>query len=353
MPTIFTKDTLRASVEAATGGKVTVMYDDKGYPSYMHIIPKFRVEDIDSSLGSGVHPAFVVGGVEKTEIFIGQHLAHVRDDRAVSLPGLDPKTSVTFDQAKTFCKNKGSGWHLMSNWEWAAVSLWALKNGFQPRGNTNYGRSHEATYETAVRVDGVLPGTTSGTGRAPTGSGTASWRHDNTYTGIADLVGNIWEWQDGLKLVDGKLIMPNDNNYMLDEAQWSDTGVRFDASAAGGGIDGSYGDVGDPIISDSISNYSGPVGDSGYYDYTYLAEWKSMPAKSGYTVPVNVKQACIAPYDSINPKGGVWARNYGERLPLHGGNWKSGGDAGLFALNLIFARSYSYSNVGFRPAYVM
>mgnify|MGYP003609996268 CR=1 FL=1 len=61
----FLKDTLRESVEAATGGKVTVLYDDKGYPSYMNVIPKFKVEDIDASLGTGVHPAFIVGGVEK------------------------------------------------------------------------------------------------------------------------------------------------------------------------------------------------------------------------------------------------------------------------------------------------
>ena len=66
----FLKDTLRESVEAATGGKVTVLYDDKGYPSYMNVIPKFKVEDIDASLGTGVHPAFIVGGVEKSEIFI-------------------------------------------------------------------------------------------------------------------------------------------------------------------------------------------------------------------------------------------------------------------------------------------
>ena len=37
----FLKDTLRESVEAATGGKVTVLYDDKGYPSYMNVIVSF------------------------------------------------------------------------------------------------------------------------------------------------------------------------------------------------------------------------------------------------------------------------------------------------------------------------
>lgn len=40
MATIITKDSLRSSVEAATGGLVTVLYDDGGHPNYMRRIPK-------------------------------------------------------------------------------------------------------------------------------------------------------------------------------------------------------------------------------------------------------------------------------------------------------------------------
>ena len=342
MPTIFTKDTLRASVEASTGGKVTVLYDDKGYPSYMHVIPKFKVEDIDPALGSGVHPAFIVGGVEKSEIFIGQHQAHVKDNRAVSLPGLDQKTYTTFDKAREYCKNKGQGWHLMTNWEWAAVALWALKNGFQPRGNTNYRRSHEATYETGVRQDGQAA-PAGGTARTLSGTGPASWRHDNTYAGIADLVGNVWEWNDGLKVVDGKIFMPADNNYALDEASWNDTGIFLDSTASG---DGS-GDDGDPVLNDTLSTPLTP--DS----YAYIPNWKDMTTASGVTVPDSLKQACVAPYGDAGQKGAIWMRNYGERLPLRGGSWYTGSDAGLFALNLYGERSVPNSSVGFRPAFIM
>ena len=45
---ISIKDAARQAVEGATGGKVTIMYDDKGYPSYMVRVPKFRIEDIDA-----------------------------------------------------------------------------------------------------------------------------------------------------------------------------------------------------------------------------------------------------------------------------------------------------------------
>lgn len=327
MPTIFTKDTLRASVEAATGGKVTVLYDDKGYPSYMNVIPKFKVEDIDPLLGTGVHPAFIVGGVEKSEIFVGQYAAHVKDGRAVSLPGLDPTASVSFDQAKAYCKNKGQGWHLMTNWEWAAIALWSLKNGFQPRGNTNYGKSHEAAYETAVRQDRLAPGTASGTARTLTGSGPVSWRHDNTYAGISDLVGDIWEWNDGLKIVDGKIFMPADNNYALSEAQWNDTGIFIDTGAV--------------LSNAKTANWNASI-----------PNWKATTTKAGVTIPNSLKQAAIAPVDLVNPKGYFAANNEGERLPIRGGNWNTSSTAGLFALNLSSERSNVNANLGFRPAYI-
>lgn len=38
------------------------------------------------------------------------------------------------------------------------------------------------------------------------------------------------------------------------------------------------------------------------------------------------------------------------RLPIRGGNWNNGSNAGLFALNLNNARSNVNSNIGFRPA---
>jgi hypothetical protein len=37
-------------------------------------------------------------------------------------------------------------------------------------------------------------------------------------------------------------------------------------------------------------------------------------------------------------------------VPLRGGNWNNGANAGLFYLNLNNARSNSNSNIGFRPA---
>ena len=359
--TVFVKDELRSSVEAATGGKVTVLYDDLGYPSYMVRIPKFKLEDIDPDLGSGVHPAFIVGDQEKSEIFIGQFQAIVQNNRAYSLPGVDPATEINYDQAKSYCEAKGSGWHLMTVHEWAAVMLWCLKNGFEPRGNTNWGRSHEATYETGTRVDGGIPGSSSGTGRTLTGSGPASWRHDNTFAGICDLVGNVWEWIYLFKLVDGRIYVPATNDFTLSEDNWTAQDAYFDSPTAGDGSGSS--DLGEPILSDSITNYAGPTGDNSHYDYNYDSAWNTLNIKDSWDPPAILKQLCIAPkkYDGTstsvltvfqNVKGAIWVRNYGERFPRRGGVWGYGSDAGLAALYLSTSRSASGWNVGCRPAFI-
>jgi len=338
MVMVFAKDSLRASVEAATGGKVTVLYDDLGYPSYMTVIPKFNVEDIDESLGSGVHPAFLVGGVEKSEIFIGQYPAIVKDGRALSLPGVDPASGMTFDAAREYCTAKGQGWHMMTNWEWAAVALWCKANGFEPRGNSNAGRHHTLSYETGRRQDGLAPGNVSGTARTLAGSGPSSWRHDNTLAGISDMVGNIWKWIDGMKLVNGAFYMPNDNDYAADEADWAAHGVII-------ADDSGTTKLGTP--SDTLES----TGD------TNLGTWRSLATTTSYdalstAVKQRMQQAMIDPLFADDPQGAFNFNTDGETVPLRGGDWNSSSSAGLGALSLNYARANTGSHIGLIPAYI-
>ena len=51
------------------------------------------------------------------------------------------------------------------------------------------------------------------------------------------------------------------------------------------------------------------------------------------------------------PKAYLYADTEGERLPIAGGRWYNGANAGVIALYLNIARSYSFSNLGFRSAF--
>ena len=345
----FIKDAYRHAVESATGGKNTVLYDTHGNANVMVVIPKFTYDELQmtADMGTGVCTAFLKNGVEMPEVFIGKYLAS--GNQAVSMPNVDPRASINFDSAKSACQEKGGGWHLMSMHEWAALSLWCMANGVQPRGNSEYGRAHDKKWEFGKRYDGRLPNDRSGTGRTNCGSGPATWAHDQTNTGVYDLVGNVWEWQDHLKIQDGQLICAPDNDDTLLEAQWVAQACFFDSSTEGDGSGSS--NLGSPFLNSRVTKYAGPVGDNNHYDYNHRGDWKNMSKEADYVSNELMKRLMIEPVKDT--QGGIWVRNYGERLPIRGGSWGNGSGAGLAALDLGYARSNSSTNVGFRPAFAL
>lgn len=345
------KDTYRQAVEAATGGKNTVMYDDKGNPSIMVCIPRFNLSDVIDGAPDTPHPAFIVDGVVKSEIWISKYQNIVHDKRAYSIPGVDPGYGMNFDQAKEYCANKGEGWHLMTNAEWAAIALWSKKNGTMPRGNNNYGKDHSAPYETG-RQTSI---SNDKTGRVATGSGPATWSHDHTNAGIFDLNGNVREWNDGLKLVNGKIFVHQDNNFNTPENldNWVDTGVFIDNTVAGSDEKGGGKIGGDIIFSDERENpmYTGGDVDD-HYSYNSTT-FEDMGAKEGFAVPELLKYLAIAPTEGDHDGDGIYVRNYGERLPSRGGLWTVSATAGVFNLYLSHRRADSPTHLGFRSALVL
>lgn len=361
--TIFVKDELRASVEAATGGKVTVLYTASGAPSYVVPVPKFSLQDIDASLGTGVHPAFIVGGVEKNEIFVGAYQGVLKGGELLSLPGVEPSASRNHDQFVADARACGAGWHLMSNAEWAALQLWCWKNGFMPRGNSNYGRSSDNTWEAGRRADGIAPGTASGTARTLTGSGPASWRHDNSPAGISDLCGNVNEWAPGLRIVEGEIQVIANNDAALNATDFGAT------SAAWKAIDAVTGALITPTFTGSIagSNYvpttanSVRYGLSGTSNYTLVRSsggaFEGMTNPGGSPVSAaaleKLKALGLFPVDAALGGDVMYLDVTGERLPFRGGYWSGGAGAGVFCLYLTYARSYTTSSIGARPAFVL
>ena len=302
-------DGLRRSVEAASGGKMSVFYTAKGQPSYFVRIPKFNCEDAapGGEIGTGVLESFKFGAEYDAEIWVGAYAGAVLNGEGVSQPGIPTGNSINYDNARAVCQACGPGFDLQTHWDWAAIMHWCMANGFEPRGNTNYGRHHIERFETGTRQDNGVPGDSAGIGNILLGSGPASWRHDGTMSGISDLVGNVWEWMSGFKAVDGRIFLSSDNE---------------------------------------IPAESGYV-DSGF-DISESNPWASLDTTGASEI---LKRAGIVPKGINDPIGRLYTNLSGERLPIRGGSRRSAGIAGLGALSLSSARASSSSLIGFRPRF--
>jgi hypothetical protein len=303
---IWVKDKEREAFEAATGGACTIERTASGDAAHMFILPKQRWEDLVPSgeLGTGVHEAFIEGGVEKSERLIGMYLAAsmtgsgTSGTRLTSQPGLVPRLSISWDASVSAAQ--AAGLTLMSNWEWSAIAFWCMANGFQPRGNTSSGKSHSHPHEQGrnVEFDNTV-----------TGSGPNTWRHNAAANGIADLVGNVWEWQWGVKMVDGRIFLAPDNDKSLVESSWIDTGWDMPSASA--------------------------TSFAGLYN-------------SANEAPLTVRRALIMPNGVADPGGSVWTNLSGERFPLRGGARSNAGHAGPGAQLLSNERTASGTALGLR-----
>ena len=333
-------DAERYALERATGGSQTIIRDSAGNANAMFVLPRFSYADLGmtADMGTGDVTAFDFGsGSIKSEIFIGAYLAS--GSGAVSAPRQDPRAPLDHTAARAACAAKGAGWHLMTAHEWAAIALWCMANGYEPIGNTNWGRSHAKTWIVGDRADNRAPGDGAGTGRTQTGSMGAEATHNRTPIGIADLVGNVWEWQDGLLLQDGRFKLSAFNAQA--EAAWAFTDAYLDASSPTGGS---------PILSNAITNRLGAIGDNANAGNSATSDWRVMAKAGGYVSNQALRRLLIEPA-TILPQGRLDMRNFGERLPFRGGGWDDGAYAGLAALNLSSSRASTYTNLGFRPAF--
>lgn len=293
---IFKPDPERRAFEAATGGQCTIERTPNGQSSYMFVLPKTQWEDLlpDKELGEGTHEAFIEDGVEKSELLIGMHMASKVNGELVSQPGHAARRSIDWDTSVS--EAQAVNMQLMSNWEWSMVAFWCMANGFQPRGNTDYGVSHSHPWERGV-YDGDAGG---GNEYTNTGSGPNTWNHNGAANGIADLVGNKWEWQRGFKLQDGRVFMVPDNDPDLSESAWVDTG----------------------------------------WDMPSNGTWADSDAADA---PQSIKRALIAPNGVADPQGKLYTNLEGERYPMRGGSRYYRGSAGLGALRLNSPRTTSGS----------
>lgn len=340
------QDNLRTQVEAMSKGQMTVRFTTKGQPSYFHRISKFNVEDLDASLGAGVHPAFIVGGVEKDEILIGTHQAAEVSGEMVSQAGLMPRVSINHDQAVTLARASGLGFCVCTNAMYAAIALSARASGRFPRGNNNNGRAYNAQGEFGVNAAGnPTPGGSFG---APVraGSGPVAWNYPPTPFGIQNLNGNVWEWSPGMRVVDSEIQVIPDNDAVLLATDLSGSGpwqaiLASDGTLVAPGTAGTVKYATSGTAADTLTCGNG-------------AAFSSMTANTVSTAALKrLKQLGLMQPGSPIESDGFYITTTSERLPIRGGRWSSSSRAGAFALYLSLSRSSANTYIGFRPAFVI
>ena len=341
-------DDLKLSIEALSGGKNTVLFDDLGMPSVMVPFPKLKMSDLIAGGSENIHPAFSVDGVEKSVIYVSKYQNIVLNERGYSLPMRDPRASLNFDQAVTYCRNKGKGWSLTPYSLWSAIALWCRKNGTMPRGNNNYGADHAYGHEKGVPTyyeSGKIA-------RCATGSGPNTWNHNWMPDGIADLNGNVWEWCAGMRLMNGEIQIIPYANCMAADASMGASSTLWKAIAADGTLvePGTAGTLKYNYVSGHIQLTSGDITP----EDTWRGDtYQNMTLDSALTVPEIAKALLIYPDEPGGDYGGDghYMNNSGERLPICGGRWDDTSNAGVFSVLLYDARSYSGADFCFRSAY--
>ena len=338
-----------------------ILLDNAGKPSVMVRIPKMTYAQLGMGESTALFPAFIINGQEVDEIYISKYLNIVQNGRAYSLPGVDPAASMNFDQARSYCEAKGDGWHCMTRMEWGLLMRICEMQGFIPLGNNNYGKHSSEQFYKAIPTF-IDTGAGGKTGRTATGTGPLTWYHDNSPSGIADPVGNVWEWAGGVRTVKGELhVLVNNNGADAANSQ----GVSSTKWMAINADDGSYitpagnGTTANSVKMDWISNrlrYSKSI--TVQADTSRSCGFGTIDCDSTIGDAAKLVLQCLGmlPYKSTDlcPKAGhlCWFNNGAdERAFYSGGNWYIS-SCGLASFSGSFSRSDSWTVVGFRAAFV-
>ena len=317
-----------------------LIVDDTGSPSVMVKIPKLTYADVGINASNKTLPAFIVNGKEIPYIYVSKYQNIVENDMAYSLPYQVPAVNMTIDQARAYCENKGEGWHLMTNAEWAAIALWCKKHDCTPYGNNNndYGDCYN-TDDKGAPAPVYSEDENKNALYTFTGSGPKNWYHNNDFSGIADLNGNVYEWVGGLRLNAGEIQVIPDNDAARAVDQSADSALWKAISQTG--------DMVAPGTEGTLKfNSSTGIKTNGTF--------KSMSVAGGITIPDYLKALALYPNDDANTyeEDYFYASTSDKRVPFRGGYFNGNSLAGVFSFDFSVDRSFYGNHVGFRAAYI-
>lgn len=347
-----------AKLTAADNNGGVIKYDQYGNPNVMVWIPAFNWSPTAGFASDKLHPAFMVDGTAISGFWCSKYKNVLIDNStkaiysagtlsgsahsyiAASRANQASRHTIDFDAARKACTNMGTGWHLLSNAEWAAIAIWCKENSKMPYGNNSYG---DDTNDPTV-IGNIIAGDTFGSGNSRWygGSGGIKTSHDRTANGIYDMNGNMWEWVDGLCLIDGLIMVAGNantsptwagNSFAATEDNWYNTGM-YVKWAGGSATKFTLGTGGrDSVMTEVKSQYFGTTtGADSLCKTVALGPTSSSAANYGND------------YFYVN--------NNGTFFPRRSGDWIQSTNAGVFFLILIRSRAYTSYAVGFRSALV-
>ncbi len=363
-------DAANFALEAASGGRNTLIYDDLGMPSVMVRIPRFSWSDVVEGGEDKPCSAFIAGGKVLDCIYLSKYMNVIENGRAYSLPNRDPAHTITIDDAREACGRKGKGWHLFTNAEWTAIAHWCMKNGTIPRGNTHWGIAYGATHERGILSPENAQSVTR-SARTLTGSGPDAWNHDGSPFGISDLNGNVWDWVSGVRVMDGEIqvIPDNDSALNVDESinspLWRAINPDGEFVAPGSPDTYKYDGVMPGVDTKSVVMVPGGVKLSTNLEHLQYTGEINPDSDFGYTfnmfkdtradvqLHILLKELGLFPVESPGSNGIFYIKNYGERTLARGGSWWGDNSPGwLWDLYFREMRSFIFPDIGFRAAYV-
>jgi hypothetical protein len=326
-------------------------------------LQRFNWDPTNGFASTLIHPAFMVGGVER-EIFIAKYQAclltaaglvdNTSGVTAGSRKNVEQKSSVNFDTALALCaaNNAGAiaGFHLMTNAEWAALQIKSVAGATQPYGNTNYGRDDRDLSIVGRCYTLANFGVAVESARWLTGSGGIKTSHNFDASGVFDLSGNVWEWVGGLRLLNGEInILVNNNaadatkSQLVGSTEWK--AILEDGTLVA------------PGTADTLKVYSNgnitKAATSGSGSKTFESITVESDVSGASAGVALLKSLGVLPFTTGYNGDYFWYNNAIESIPHRGGDRGGLASAGVSALYLGDGRGSVDWSDGFRLAFVL
>ena len=236
------------------------------------------------------------GSSKRDAFYLGAYLGYDQGGKLRSIRNVTPTVNVAYSQFRVKAQANGSGYEMMAFYQWTFLqAMYILKYG-----NLDSQTALGQGYTGASAVTGT--GKTNGKG---IDYGTTDNKTQMRFQYVEDMWGNLYQWCDGCGTADGYFWTGTDN--------FNDNRTGYKSySATGSGSGGFYQKT---CLGSSEAGFVGK--DSGGSTSTYYCDYT-------YMTPQN---PCV---------------------PIVGGGWNRGADAGAFFFGCCYAPSVAYSYVGAR-----